>query len=673
MLKDNRIVVAMNDAGEYISLLPKMANRHGLIAGATGTGKTVTLKILAESFSDLGVPVFLADVKGDLAGLVNPGKDSDDMRRRIEKFKLADGPFTYKGYPVTFWDIYGQKGIQLRTTISEMGPLLLSRILQLNELQSDLLTIVFKIADDNNLLLIDTKDLKAMLNYVSEHRKVLASEYGNITEASIATIIRALVALETSGGKTFFGEPALNVSDWFMTDAQGRGMINVLDSESLISNGRLYSTFLLWLLSELFETLPEVGDLEKPKMVFFFDEAHLLFKDTPKPLLEKIEQVVKLIRSKGIGVYFITQNPRDIPEGVLAQLGNKVEHALHAYTPNEQKAVRAAADSFRENPAFDTYETIMALGTGEAVISFLQADGTPGIAEKTAVLPPQSAFGGIDDAFRDMMIKQSPFCAKYAYSYDPDSAYEFLLRMGFGTQQAAAAPGFVQPAPASPSYAQPGYAQAPQTGYVQPGYAQPAPGYGQAMPQTGYVEQQVGYTQAPQTGYVQPQTGYVEQAAYTAQTTVQPDYAEAPAGYGAPSGPTLPVDPSLSPAAIEAAKQAEKEAAAAAKQAEKEAAAAAKQAEKEAAAAAKQAEKEERERQKQLEKEERERQKAAEKAEREKQKQIKQVGNSIAGTVGRELGKTVGKTVGGTFGKTLGGNVGASIGRTLLGTLFRTK
>ena len=760
MLKDNKIVVAMNDAGEYISLLPKMANRHGLIAGATGTGKTVTLKILAESFSDLGVPVFLADVKGDLAGLISPGTETDDMKRRIEKFKLADGPFTFKSYPVTFWDIYGEKGIQLRTTISEMGPLLLSRILQLNELQSDLLTIVFKIADDNNLLLIDTKDLKAMLNYVSEHRKALAMEYGNITEASVATIVRALVALETAGGKTFFGEPALNVSDWFLTDAQGRGMINVLDSESLISNGRLYSTFLLWLLSELFETLPEVGDLEKPKMVFFFDEAHLLFKDTPKTLLEKIEQVVKLIRSKGIGVYFITQNPRDIPEGVLAQLGNKVEHALRAYTPNEQKGVRAAADSFRENPAFDTYETIMSLGTGEAVISFLQADGTPGIAEKTAVLPPQSAFGGIDDAVRGQMVKSSPFCAKYAYQYDPDSAYEFLLRMGFGTQQAAVAPGFVKPQAGAPGYSQqvnaPGYSQqagatgygatqtgygAPQTGYVQQptGYAQQQTGYSQpgyaapqqapqyAQPQTGYVQQpQTGYVQpqqAPQytqsqTGYVQPQTGYVQQptgyvqsqtgyvdaAAYT-QAAQQPDYTQP--GYAAPQqsayaasqaeydepvyespetpqtpisdpssyaayaaqaapqaagGPTLPVDPSLSPSAIEAAKKAEKEAAAAAKQAEKEAAAAAKQAEKEAAAAAKQAEKEAREKQK-----------AAEKAERERQKQIKQVGNSIAGTVGREVGKTVGKTVGGTFGKTLGGNVGASIGRTLLGTLFKTK
>nr|MCR5095084.1 DUF853 domain-containing protein [Lachnospiraceae bacterium] len=364
MVVDGEVWVGLGSDGKGAFLLPQMANRHGMIAGATGTGKTVTLKVLAESFSDMGVPVFMADVKGDIAGIMNPGTDSADMQARIERFGLSEHGFSYQGYPVTFWDIYGEKGIQLRTTISEMGPLLLSRILNLNDLQASILTIAFKIADDNDLLLIDTKDLKALLSYISEHNKEFSAAYGNIARASVDTILRAVVALELDGGETFFGETALNISDWFTLGDGGRGMINVLDSESLINNGRLYSTFLLWLLSELFETLPEVGDLDKPKMVFFFDEAHLLFSGASKALLDKIEQVVKLIRSKGVGVYFCTQNPRDIPDGVLAQLGNKVEHALHAYTPAEQKAVKAAAMSFRENPDFDTYETIMGLGTG---------------------------------------------------------------------------------------------------------------------------------------------------------------------------------------------------------------------------------------------------------------------------------------------------------------------
>ena len=438
MLYENKIWVANNEQGEKICILPKMANRHGLIAGATGTGKTVTVKVLAESFSEMGVPVFLADVKGDLAGMIAPGDDNEDMQARIRRFGLAEAGFSYKNFPATFWDIYGQKGIPLRTTISEIGPLLLSRILGLNDLQSDILSVVFKIADDGGYFLIDTKDLKAMLNFVDEHRKEYEMEYGRITTASVSAIVRAIVALETEGGDIFFGEPALNISDWLTVGEGGRGMIHILDSESLIHNGRLYSTFLLWMMAELFETMPEVGDLEKPKMVFFFDEAHLLFNDASKLLLDKIEQVVKLVRSKGIGIYFCTQNPKDVPDAVLAQLGNKIEHGLHAYTPADQKAVRAAADSFRVNPAFDTYETLLNLGTGEAVVSFLQEDGTPGMAEKVAVLPPASRMGSINDTERESAVKGSLLYSKYATAYDAESAYEMLTRKELEAPGAAA-------------------------------------------------------------------------------------------------------------------------------------------------------------------------------------------------------------------------------------------
>ncbi len=437
MLKDQQIWVANTEAGEEIHLLPKMANRHGMIAGATGTGKTITLKVLAESFSDMGVPVFLADVKGDLAGMVQPGTDSEDMQKRIEKFGLKDAGFTYSAYPTCFWDIYGKKGIQLRTTISEMGPVLLARILDLNELQTDLLAIVFKIADDNSLLLLDTKDLKSMLNYVSDNHAEFEESYGKISPVSLSAIVRAVVALELAGADQFFGEPALNVTDFFATGEGGKGVINILDSQSLINNGRLYSTFLLWLMSELFEDLPEVGDREKPKMVFFFDEAHLLFDDAPKSLIDKIEQVVKLIRSKGVGIYFVTQNPRDIPDGVLAQLGNKIQHGLRAYTPSEQKAVKAAAEGFRENPEFNTYETLLALGTGEALISLLQEDGAPGIVQKANILPPQSKMGSIDDGVRDNAMKDSILYSRYAKAVDSDSAYEFLQRKGLADAEAA--------------------------------------------------------------------------------------------------------------------------------------------------------------------------------------------------------------------------------------------
>ena len=438
MYYDGKIWVGTDDEINHIYLYPKMANRHGLVAGATGTGKTVTLKVLAESFSDMGVPVFMADVKGDIAGLAAAGTDSEDMKKRIERFGLSDKGFDFKGYPVTLWDIYGEKGITLRTTITEMGPLLLSRLMDLNDLQTDILSIVFKIADDNNLLLIDTKDLKSMLNYVSENNKEFEAQYGKMSPQSISAIVRALVSLEVAGGDKFFGEKAIDIMDFFTFGDMGKGMINILDSSSLINNSKLYSTFLLYLLSELFERLPEVGDMDKPKMVFFFDEAHLLFNDAPKALLEKIEQVVKLIRSKGVGIYFCTQNPKDIPDGVLAQLGNKIEHALHAYTPADQKAVKAAAESFRENPAFNTYETIMSLGTGEAVVSFLGEDGIPGMAQKTYILPPQSSFGAIDSATRERLIKGNICYSKYYESIDPDSAYEFLERRGIQLAEEAA-------------------------------------------------------------------------------------------------------------------------------------------------------------------------------------------------------------------------------------------
>lgn len=437
MYYEDKIWVANTESGEHVCLLPEMANRHGLIAGATGTGKTVTLKVLAETFSEMGVPVFMADVKGDIAGMIAEGEDSEDMQARIERFGLADKDFEYQGYPVTFWDIYGEKGIPLRTTISEMGPLLLARILDLNALQSDILTIVFKIADDNDLLLIDTKDLKAILNYVSDNNKEFAAVYGKMSPVSIAAILRAVVALEVAGGDKFFGEEAVNVMDWITKDRDGKGMITILDSESLVNDGRLYSTFLLWMLSELFEQLPEVGDLDKPKMVFFFDEAHLLFKGAPQALLDKIDQVVKLIRSKGVGVYFCTQNPRDIPDSVLAQLGNKIQHGLRAYTPSDQKAVRAAAQSFRENPEFDTYEAILNLGTAEAVASFLDEDGIPTIAQKVFVLPPKSRMGSISESERERAIRKSDLYDKYAETYDPDSAYEFLMRKGLEEEAAA--------------------------------------------------------------------------------------------------------------------------------------------------------------------------------------------------------------------------------------------
>lgn len=425
MYHDEKIWIGKS-GDEKIYIYPRMANRHGMIAGATGTGKTVTLKVLAESFSDCGVPVFLADVKGDLAGMCRPGAESESLNNRIDAMGLMKENFNFHSYPTTFWDVYGEKGLPLRTTISEIGPLLLGRILDLNDIQEDILTIIFKIADDEGLLLLDTKDLRSMIQYVSDNAREYSAKYGNMSKQSLGAIVRALIALEAEGGEEFFGEPALNIADWMCTDCNGKGAIQILDCQKLINNPAMYSTFMLWMMSELFETLPETGDREKPKMVFFFDEAHLLFDSASKTLLGKIEQVVKLIRSKGVGIYFITQSPKDIPDGVLGQLGNKIQHALHAYTPAEQKGAKAAAQSFRENPEFDTYETLTQLGIGEALVSVLDEEGVPTIVKRCSILPPQSQMGALEDEFREEQIKGHLLYTKYAQMIDRESAYELL-------------------------------------------------------------------------------------------------------------------------------------------------------------------------------------------------------------------------------------------------------
>ena len=424
MLNDRKIWLAQSDKNLY--LLPAMANRHGLIAGATGTGKTITMKVMAESFSDLGVPVFMADVKGDLSGMCRPGADSENMRSRIARFGMEN--FQYKAYPTRFWDIFGEKGHPVRVTISEMGPVLLSRLLNLTEVQAGVLNIVFKVADEHGLLLLDLKDLRAMLQYVGDNRAEFTTMYGNVSSASVGAIQRALLSFEGEGGELFFGEPALDIRDWMRTDIDGRGYINILSSDRLIQSPTVYSTFLLWMLTELFEKLPEVGDLDKPRMIFFFDEAHLLFDGAPKALVQKIVQVVKLIRSKGVGVYFISQSPSDIPNDVLAQLSNRVQHALRAYTPDEQKAVRAAARSFRKNPGFDTEEVLMALGVGEALVSFLDEEGVPSVAERAFILPPQSLMGPAEERAVQSLIVSDEFDLKYRENVDRESAYEILVR-----------------------------------------------------------------------------------------------------------------------------------------------------------------------------------------------------------------------------------------------------
>jgi hypothetical protein len=414
-------------------LLPKMANRHGLVAGATGTGKTVTLQVMAERFSRIGVPVFMADVKGDLAGVSQPGAALPKIQERIGQLKLGKYPF--EGSPVTLWDIFGEQGHPVRTTVSDMGPLLLSRLLNLNDIQSGVLTLVFHIADDNGLLLLDFKDLRAMAQYAGDHAGEFETEYGRISSASVGAIQRGLMTLEDQGGDKLFGEPALDLEDLMQTDSQGRGLINILAADKLMLTPRAYSTFLLWLMAELFERLPEVGDPDKPRLVFFFDEAHLLFTDAPQVLLEKIEQVVRLIRSKGVGIYFVTQNPIDVPDIVLGQLGNRVQHALRAFSPRDQKAVRSAAETFRQNPKVDVETEITQLGTGEALISFLDEKGYPGIVERAFVLPPMSRIGPITPAERQALIQGSLVSGHYEKTVDRESAYEMLK----GRAQKAAA------------------------------------------------------------------------------------------------------------------------------------------------------------------------------------------------------------------------------------------
>uniref|UniRef100_A0A7C3YZM7 DUF853 family protein n=1 Tax=Desulfobacca acetoxidans TaxID=60893 RepID=A0A7C3YZM7_9BACT len=407
-----------------IGILPKMANRHGLIAGATGTGKTVTLRVLAEHFSRIGVPIFMADVKGDLSGLGQPGGDNPKVIERVKDLGLKD--FQYRGFPVVFWDPEGVQGHPVRTTISEMGPLLLGRLLNLNEIQSGVLALIFKIADDHGLLLLDLKDLRAMARYVGDNADRFRTTYGNVSSASIGAIQRNLLALEQQGGDKLFGEPALNLDDLFQATASGEGVINILVADQLIEAPNRYATFLLWLLSDLFERLPEVGDPPKPKLVFFFDEAHLLFEDAPRVLVGKIEQVVRLIRSKGVGVYFVTQNPLDLPDRVLGQLGHRVQHALRAYTPRDQRAVKAAAETFRSNPKLDVVSAITELGVGEALVSVLDEKGTPTRVDRTWIRPPQSRLTPLTMAERDQVIKTSVLYGVYDKVIDRESAYELL-------------------------------------------------------------------------------------------------------------------------------------------------------------------------------------------------------------------------------------------------------
>ena len=424
MLSDNRIVIGKGKNEVFIR--PEMANRHGLICGATGTGKTITLKVMAESFSDLGVPVFLANVKGDLAGCVKAGARSEAIDKRLSGMGYDPAAFEYKSYPVRFWDVYGEGGHPVRTTVSEMGASLLSRLLGLSDVQTGVLSIAFRVADDKGWLLTDLKDIRSMVAYITDHASELLNQYGNISKQSAGAIQRALLQLEDAGGSLFIGEPDIKLEDWMKTDENGRGYINIFHCAKLFQSPLLYSTFMLWLLAELFEDLPEVGDPEKPKLVFFFDEAHLLFGNSKTALTEKVEQVVKLIRSKGVGVYFITQQPSDIPGPVLAQLGNRVQHALRAYTPLEQKAIKAAAQSFRTNPEFDTEEAITELGTGEALISFLDEKGRPSVVERATVLPPQSCMGAIDDARRKAEIRADDIYGVYEVATDNESAYEII-------------------------------------------------------------------------------------------------------------------------------------------------------------------------------------------------------------------------------------------------------
>ena len=423
LTQDNKLFIAHCEEGP-LYLCGKMANRHGLVAGATGTGKTVTLQVMAETFCQAGVPCFMADMKGDLSGISQPGKLSSFIEKRMPEFGIDNPQFA--GCPVRFYDVFGEQGHPMRTTISNMGPQLLARLMSLNDTQTGVLNIVFRIADERGLLLIDIKDLRAMLNYVSEHAKEYTTTYGNIAPASVGAIQRALLVLEEQGANLFFGEPSFDIFD-LLANEGGKGVMSVLAADKLMLNPKLYSTFLLWLLSELYVQLPEVGDMDLPRLVFFFDEAHMLFTDTPKALLEKIEQVVRLIRSKGVGVYFVTQNPTDIPETVLGQLGNRVQHALRAYTPRDQKAVRVAAETFRSNPAFDTAQAITELATGEALVSFLDEKGAPTVVQRSKILFPLSQIGAISESERELIVNRSRIYGKYDKMIDRESAFEVLL------------------------------------------------------------------------------------------------------------------------------------------------------------------------------------------------------------------------------------------------------
>ncbi|MDD4799757.1 MAG: helicase HerA-like domain-containing protein [Proteiniphilum sp.] len=421
---NKRAFIAINDEAE-VCLIPQMANRHGLITGATGTGKTVTLQTLSETFSEMGVPVFAADMKGDLSGVAKMGGNKESVTKRVNGYGLKEKGFDYKPFPVRFWDVFGEQGHPVRSTVTAMGPLLLERLLNLNDTQGAVLSMAFRIADDHNLLLIDLKDLQKMVQFIGDNRKDFTTTYGNISPASIGAIQRSLLRLESEGADKFFGEPELEITDFIQTE-QGKGVINILAADKLMNAPRVYTTFLLWLLDDLYETLPEVGDLEKPKLVFFFDEAHLLFNDMPSSLLDKVEQIVRLIRSKGVGIYFCTQNPADIPESVLGQLGNRVQHALRAYTPNDQKAVRVAANTFRANPAFSTEEAITQLNTGEALVSFLNEKGAPQMVERANILPPQGQIGPLTAGERDQLLRSSLIYGVYEKLIDRESAFEIL-------------------------------------------------------------------------------------------------------------------------------------------------------------------------------------------------------------------------------------------------------
>jgi DNA helicase HerA-like ATPase len=429
---DEKIFIGKGEQPAWLTLA--LANRHGLVTGATGTGKTVSLQVMAEGFARAGVPVFAADIKGDLSGISEVGEAKDFIVKRAGDMGLSFQPDQFS---TIFWDVFGEQGHPVRATVSEMGPLLLSRMMDLNDVQEGVLNIAFKVADEQGLLLLDMKDLRAILSFIAEHAAELTTEYGNVSKQTVGTIQRQLLVLENQGGARFFGEPALALKDFMRTDSDGRGMVNILVADRLMQSPRLYATFLLWMLSELFEELPEAGDLPKPKLVFFFDEAHLLFNDAPKPLMDKIEQVVRLIRSKGVGVYFVTQNPIDVPDKVLAQLGNRVQHALRAFTPRDQKAVAAAAETFRPNPKLDTAQVIMELGKGEALVSFLEGNGTPAVVERVMIRPPSARIGPITPEERKAIMDKSPVKGKYDTTIDSESAYEVLQKRVAGS----AAPG----------------------------------------------------------------------------------------------------------------------------------------------------------------------------------------------------------------------------------------